>query len=77
MQAFILTTDGIVYKNGAQAPWLIMKRDILGKFKSIGRMSTRPQQEDLEAAFLNAAAVDSPVNRSISAIKNLVARKSS
>ena len=64
----------MVYKNGADAAWLILKKDIFGKFKSIGRMKTRPQQEDLEAAFLNAAAVDSPVNRGIGAIKKFVTR---
>lgn len=77
MQAFVLTTDGVVYKNGATAPWLILKRNLLGTYKSIGRMQTRPQQEDLEAAFLNAAAVDSPVNRGIGALKRAFSKKES
>lgn len=71
----MLTTDGVVYKCGVNAPWFIMKRELFGKHKSIGRMNSRPQQSDLEAAFLNAAAVDSPVNRGIGAIKKMVTRQ--
>lgn len=69
-QAFIITQDGVVLKDGPDAAWLILKKDFLGKFKSIGRMSTRPTASDLEAAFVNAAAVDSPVNKGIAFVRS-------
>ena len=69
LKAFVFQTEGVVLKEGPDAPWLILKKQMLGGFKPIGRMSSRPSSADIENAFLNAAAVDSPVNRGINAVR--------
>ena len=65
LKAFVFATDGVVLKEGPDAPWLILKKELLGGFKPIGRMSSRPTSANIEDAFLNAAAADSPVNKGI------------
>ena len=70
VQVAVFATDGVVLKDGPDAPWLILKKQLLGGFKTIGRMESRPSSSNIEDAFLNAAAADSPVNKGIAFVRS-------
>ena len=53
------------------SPWRILVKDEGEAYQQVGAMQRRPQQEDLEAALYNAAAAESPVNKSIGAFRGL------
>lgn len=55
MQVFVTTVEGAVFKQSMESPWQIfqLKGD---KFMAIGRQNQRPNNENLEVAFANAAA---------------------
>ncbi|CAL8470970.1 g10512 [Coccomyxa elongata] len=81
IQAFIVTTtQGAVSKRvvkgqSGQAPWQILKQGWGNNWKIIGQMQRRPTSQDLELAFLNASAAESPITAGIKAVKQLAPSK--
>lgn len=81
IQAFIVTTtQGAVSKRvvkgqSGQMPWQIMKQGWGNNWKVIGQMQRRPTSQDLELAFLNASAAESPITAGIKAVKQLAPSK--
>lgn len=83
LQAFIVaTTQGAVSKRvlkgtSGEASWQILKQGWGNNWKVIGQMQRRPTSEDLEVAFLNASAAESPITAGIKAVKQLAPSKKS
>lgn len=81
VQAFIVTTtQGAVSKRvvkgtAGEVPWQILKQGWGNNWKVIGQMQRRPSSEDLELAFLNASAAESPITAGIKAVKQLAPSK--
>ena len=65
----------MVKGQSGQAPWQILKQGWGNNWKIIGQMQRRPTSEDLELAFLNASAVESPITAGIKAVKQLAPSK--
>ncbi|KAI3425204.1 hypothetical protein D9Q98_008972 [Chlorella vulgaris] len=71
--------EGAVFKwcaggNPASTPWRIFGME--GKqMQAIGRMQQRPTQEDLEAAFYNAFAVNNQVSRATKFVTGIFKKK--
>ena len=80
VQAFVVsTTQGAllaqVMQTGGQADWKILKKGWGDSWKVIGKMQRRPSPQDLEAAFYNASAAESPLTAGIRAVRQLVPSK--
>jgi len=80
VQAFVVSTSqgalfAQVTQSGGQADWKILKKGWGDSWKVIGRMQRRPTPQDLEAAFYNASAAESPLTAGIKAIRQLVPSK--
>lgn len=77
MQAFVVsTTQGALFAQAAQAgslaEWKILKKGWGDSWKVIGKMQRRPTSQDLETAFYNASAAESPLTAGIKAVRRLV-----
>jgi hypothetical protein len=80
MQAFVLTTNGAIFRRATRgqptaAPWQILKQGWGTKWKRIGQMPRRPGNQDLEMAFANASASESPITAGLKAVRQLVPGK--
>ena len=76
-QAFVVsTTQGALFAQatqaGSPASWQILKKGWGQSWKVIGRMQRRPTSQDLETAFYNASAAESPLTAGIRAVRQLV-----
>ena len=76
-QAFVVsTTQGALFAQatqaGSPANWQILKKGWGQSWKVIGRMQRRPTSQDLETAFYNASAAESPLTAGIRAVRQLV-----
>ena len=76
-QAFVVsTTQGALFAQatqaGSQASWQILKKGWGQSWKVIGKMQRRPTSQDLETAFYNASAAESPLTAGIRAVRQLV-----
>lgn len=59
-----------------QAPWQILKKKGWGnEWRQIGQMARRPGNQELENAFANASASDSPITAGLKAVRQLVPGK--
>ena len=79
-QAFVLTTQGAILRRATRAqpltpPWQILKKGWGDNWKRIGQMSRRPGSQDLELAFVNASASESPITAGLKAVRQLVPGK--
>ena len=77
MQAFVVSTpQGALFAQaalaGQPAEWKILKKGWGDSWKVIGKMQRRPTSQDLETAFYNASAAESPVTAGIKAVRRLV-----
>ena len=77
VQAFVVsTTQGALFAQATQtnslAEWKILKKGWGDSWKVIGKMQRRPTSQDLETAFYNASAAESPLTASIKAVRKLV-----
>jgi hypothetical protein len=82
MQAFVIsTTQGALFAQatqaGSPADWKILKKGWGDSWKVIGKMQRRPNSQDLETAFYNASAAESPLTAGIKAVQQLVPSKKS
>lgn len=80
VQAFITTTQGAIFRRAVKGmsglpAWQILKQGWGDNWKVIGQMQHRPSSQDLEMAFLNASAAESPITAGIKAVKGLVPGK--
>ena len=80
MQAFVLTTQGAILRRATRAqpvtpPWQILKKGWGDNWKRIAQMSRRPGSQDLELAFVNASASESPITAGLKAVRQLVPGK--
>jgi hypothetical protein len=80
LQALLLTTECVIYKHvrsgpPTATPWYIFKKD-WASFKCIARQQRRPTSEDLELAFYNASAAESPITKGIKAVRGFTGKKS-
>ena len=80
MQAFVVsTTKGALFAQvtqaGSHADWKILKKGWGDSWKVIGKMQRRPTSQDLETAFYNASAAESPLTAGIRAVRQLVPSK--
>ena len=79
-QAFVVsTTQGALFAQatqaGSPAGWQILKKGWGQSWKVIGKMQRRPTSQDLETAFYNASAAESPLTAGIKAVRQLVPGK--
>ena len=79
-QAFVVsTTQGALFAQatqaGSPASWQILKKGWGQSWKVIGKMQRRPTSQDLETAFYNASAAESPLTAGIKAVRQLVPGK--
>ena len=78
LQVFVYKREAVLYKyvrkgSPAATPWFVMLKD--GKrWKCIARQQTRPNAENLEAAFYNASAAESPINKGVQFLKGLTGK---
>ena len=80
VQAFVVsTTQGALFtqatQTGGQAEWKILKKGWGDSWKVIGNMQRRPTSQDLETAFYNASAAESPLTAGIKAVRRLIPNK--
>lgn len=54
-------------------PWYLFKKDWAG-YKCIARQQRRPSMDDLELAFYNASAAESPITQGIKAVRGLTGK---
>jgi hypothetical protein len=63
VQGFVLTTEGLIFKQlvpGKPSPWLIYKKS-WGAYKLVGKTQSRPKSSDIEMSFYNDSASESPI----------------
>ena len=75
----VSTTQGALFAQatqaGSPASWQILKKGWGQSWKVIGKMQRRPTSQDLETAFYNASAAESPLTAGIRAVRQLVPGK--
>jgi hypothetical protein len=79
VQGFFSKRSGCIFKwvkkgSPAAAPWHILLREGDAAWQVVGRQARRPTSGDLEVAFYNAAAVNSPLTQGVRFIKGLGGR---
>ncbi len=72
-QGFVRTTEGALVQRGDSAWYIYLKEK--DNFTCIGQQTKRPSETELELAFYNAAAANSPINKGISGIRSLFGKK--
>lgn len=80
IQGFFSKRSGCVFKwakkgSPAAAPWHILLREGEAAWQVVGRQARRPTPGDLEVAFYNAAAANSPLTQGVKFIKGLTGGK--
>jgi hypothetical protein len=80
LQAFLTTTEGAIMKaattsSPASTRWQIAKKGWGNSWQVIGQMQRQPNSSDLELAFYNASAAESPLTAGIKAVKQLLPSK--
>jgi hypothetical protein len=68
--------EGAVFKwctggSPSATPWRILGKQG-SRLAPIGRMLQRPTNEDLEATFYNAFAVENPLNKGVKGVANVL-----
>ena len=79
LQGFIFKTDGVIFKrvtkgNPSAAPWYIFVKSGRGH-ECIARQQNRPTPENLELAFYNFKASQSPITQGVKFFKSIVPQK--
>ena len=69
------TTEGALVQSGDSAWQIFLKEG--DNYTCIGRQDRRPSETELELAFYNAAAANSPINKGIAGIRSLFGRNKS
>ena len=71
-QGLVRTTEGALIQSGDSAWQIFLKEG--DNYTCIGRQDRRPSETELELAFYNAAAANSPINKGIAGIRSLFGR---
>ncbi len=79
VQGFILKTDAIIFKQvtkgtPAASPWFVFVKAGRGH-TCIARQQQKPTPENLEMAFYNYKASESPITKGVKFFKNIVPQK--
>jgi len=79
VQGFVFKTDGVIFKRVAKgspsaSPWYVFVKSSRGH-TCIARQQQRPTPENLELAFYNYKASESPITKGIKFFKGIVPQK--